>query len=609
MICNRTDNHAMQVPQFETTALITDDAVLAARVSSLFTRAGRYLPVMDGPRITRSDHPHEVTRRLQAAHRTACARLLMAGLPDAAKAALRRRNPAAVDLAGYDEVREALKGFVKLPREQLRCGPRNLGSALYLARLQRKELIVDEAAADAPGLVEASAHLLVACEAHDELAQVTASNLAFAYGASYLTFPALSKAEHGAWIEELYALGDGLDVTGRLADISARARAHFARVDLSKYQAILFVTFEFPWGIAFPEVPTTHLYGYPDLGRSVVVGLWASQSANRGGRNALLIEPTLVEGGEVEVIARALQRNRTMTRVLTHRAASVGRVTDLLDFMPHDVIVISSHAGDAQGERVTYQYGDDEGRQRTLVVDQTQSITYDRVEDKYPVLEFTRFVSLDGVSWEDDDAKKALPVGSAINKWASMDMLVRQRHVVAQEDISRVRMSMAMMLHDGPWLFISHGLHPAAAPLVLSNCCWSWHEIGARMMFAGCRGYVGALFPVTEVEAQEVGQALFQGSAGEPTFKALWRAQRQVYGVSARRPYAMLGLPSIHLPVNAVDTPKFLNDTYVAEIARWSDVGRRSSHPEAQAHARHAGNFLAADLQLFRKMVARMAAA
>lgn len=516
---------------------------------------------------------------------------------------MKHRWDGAMELAGYDELRSQLKGHVRLPREQLLWGAVNLGVGVYQARLQRKELVIAPGFNTANALVAAGAHLLVACEAGDPLAEVTASNLAFAYGASYLVFAQMPQQEHRAWVEELYALGEGGDVTAQLADVAARARARFDGHDLGRFKAILFVTGGFPWGIAFPEVPTTHMYRYPDFGRSVVAGLWASQSPARGARNALLIEPALVQGGEIDAIAKALNKNHTLTRILPHRAATISRVQHMMDFLPQDVIVISSHAGDAQGTRVTYQYEDDDGRQRTLVVDQTHSIGYDRTEDKFPVMEFTRFVSLDGVSWDDDVAKSELPVGTAITAWSKLDMLERTKYMVAEEDINRVASSMAMMLNDGPWLFISHGFHPAAAPLVLSNCCWSWHEIGLRMMFAGARGYVGALFPVTDVEAQEVGRALFAGKPGEPTFKALWRAQREVYGNSPRRPYVLLGLPSVYVPMNPVNSPVYLHEAYQKEIAHWSAAAEHYAEDELKDNAQRAANFLAEDFELFRRAV------
>jgi hypothetical protein len=604
---NLTENCWMLVvPRFETEALITDDAVLAAKVSSLFTRPARYLPVIDGPRMGRPDSSNELSRRVEAVRRVGAPRLFLAGLDQRCVAGLKRRLPTAVDVAGFDDLRRQLKGRVKLPREQLIWGTDNRGVGVYQARLQHKELSIGPGCSSPNALVVAGAHLLVACEAGDPLAEVTASNLAFAYGASLLVFDSLPKQKHRAWVEELYAMGDGGDVSARLADLATKARAHFGGHDLAQFRAILFVTDGFPWGVAFPEVPTTHMYQSPDFGRGVVAGLWASQSPTRGARNALLIEPALVEGGEVASIAKVLNKNGTLTRVLPQRAATISRVQHMMDLLPQDVIVISSHAGDAKGSRVTYQYEDDDGRQRTLVVDQTYSIGYEERDGKHPVTEFTKFVSLDGVNWDDDAGKAALPVGSAITAWSKLDMLERQKQVIAEEDITRVVFSMAMLLHDGPWLFISHGFHPAAAPLVLSNCCWSWHEIGSRMAFAGARGYVGALFPVTDAEAQEIGKAVFAGKPGEPTFKALWRTQNQVYGSSRRRPYAMLGLPSVYVPTNQVNSAAYMHNIYQDAISSWSAAVAHYADEELKANAQRAADFLTEDFELFKRVMSGM---
>lgn len=591
------------IPRFESTALVTDDPVLAARMSSVFVRPGRYLPIIDGPRMSRPDSGNEVTRRLDALSRTECDLLLVGGVEERGAAAMKHGWDGNMEIASYDEFRSKLKGRVRLPNEQLLWGTENLGNGVYQARLQRKELVVAPGCDSPNALVGAGMHLLVACEAGNPLVEVTASNLAFAYGASYLVFEQMPQREHRAWLEDLYALGDGGDVTAQFAEIAARARRWFEAHDLERFMAILFVTSGFPWGIAFPEVPTTHMYQDPDFGRSVIAGLWASVSPARGARNALLVEPALVQGGEIDAIAKALNQNRTLTRVLSRRAATISRVQYVMDFLPQDVIVISSHAGDAQGSRSTYQYKDDDGRERTLVVDQTYSIGYDREEDEIPVMEFTRFVSLDGVSWDDEAAKSALPVGTAIVAWSKLDMLERAHHVVAEEHISRVASSMAMMLHDGQWLFTSHGFHPAAAPLVLSNCCWSWHEIGSRMMFAGARCYIGTLFPVTDIEAQEVGRALFNGKPGEATFKALWRAQRAVYGKSPRRPYAMLGLPSVYVPVNPINSLAYLRDSYQKGIAYWSAAAERYAEAELKDNARRVTNFLMEDFELFNRAI------
>ena len=78
------------------------------------------------------------------------------------------------------------------------------------------------------------------------MAEVLASNLAFASGASFALFPELSEDERDTWLEEIYALGEGGDVVARFGDLAKRARSRMGPFDFAKYCTILFVTAGFP---------------------------------------------------------------------------------------------------------------------------------------------------------------------------------------------------------------------------------------------------------------------------------------------------------------------------------------------------------------------------
>lgn len=414
-------------------------------------------------------------------------------------------------------------------------------------------------------------------------------------------FTELAESDRENWLEEIYALGEGGDLTGRFSGLAQRARAHLGQLDFSRFKTVLFVTAGFPWGIAVPEVTTTHMYRYPDFGRAVIEGMWASQKTDRSARTALLIDPQTVEGSEIPAINQALLKNGTLTRVVRGPAATQTRVQFLLDLLPHDVIVLSTHAGDAPGERITYEYPDADGRQRKLVVDRAVGIGYDASEDKFMVMEYHRFHSLDGVDWRDKEGKAALPVGTAINTWSAMGGPIdRKDHIVAQQRIPRVIGSMAMRLHDGIWLYASHGFAPESAPLFVNNSCWSWHELSQRTTFAGARGYLGSLFPITDAEAQEIGRALFDQYIGQDLPRALWLAQRDIYGSSARRPYVMVGLPFIAIRPNIKDAVSHMNRAYVAGIAHWTERASSSPHEEVRRNAQRFSSFLIEDLQEFR---------
>jgi len=557
---------------------------------------------MDGPRMSRLDVDNETVRRRNAMVMTGARQVLLGGLPPLAVDAIRPgwRNCTVSDR--YDDHVQALRGTVKRPTSALRWGPDNLGVGLYRARLARQELQPDLDTSPPLNVVEAGTHLLVACERGDLLAEVLASNLAFACGASFAVFPELAESDRDNWLEEMYALGEGGDVTGRFSDLAQRALAHLGQLDFTRYKTILFVTAGFPWGIAVPDVATTHMYRYPDFGRAVVEGLWASQKANRSARTALLIDPQTVEGSEIPAINLALLKNGTLTRVVRGPAATQTRIQFMLDLLPHDIIVLSSHAGDAPGARLTYEYLDADGRQRTLVVDRALGIGYDAFDDMFRVMEYHRFHSLDGVDWRDKTGKAALPVGSAITTWSAMGGPVdRKDYIIDEQPIPRVIGSMAMRLHDGIWLFASHGFAPESAPLFVNNSCWSWHELSLRTTFAGARGYVGSLFPITDAEAQEVGQALFGRYIGQELPRALWLAQRDIYGTSARRPYVMVGLPFIAIRHNTTDAVSFMNKAYLDGIAHWTERASGSPHEEVRGNARRFSSFLSEDLQAFRQ--------
>jgi hypothetical protein len=75
--------------------IFSDDARLAAQASCLFAAPGRYLPVVDGPRIQRPDRDGEVTRRVNVGAHARSRRFILVGLEDTVAQALEARLPPA----------------------------------------------------------------------------------------------------------------------------------------------------------------------------------------------------------------------------------------------------------------------------------------------------------------------------------------------------------------------------------------------------------------------------------------------------------------------------------------------------------------------------------
>jgi hypothetical protein len=278
----------------------------------------------------------------------------------------------------------------------------------------------------------------------------------------------------------------------------------------------------------------------------------------------------------------------------------------LVNTMPFDIIVIASHAGDMDGERVTYVYDDFEGKSRKLVVDEATGFGVAGVADQVSVTTYSFFVELDGVAWDDPVARETLEVESAILAWTKLsEDQLRRTHRVDAKPLARVRGSMAIKMSDGVWMAPIHGMSPEAAPVVFNNSCSSWHELSKRFTFAGARSYVGTLFPVTDFEAQDVAQRVFVDGLGSNIAVAVWNAQQKVYGSGPRRPYVVVGLPFCEMRANPVPALEFLNDAYLGAIKAYRAKATRAPEADVRRNSQSYLDVLEGEFAGFRKRFIR----
>jgi hypothetical protein len=64
-----------------------------------------------------------------------------------------------------------------------------------------------------------------------------------------------------------------------------------------------------------------------------------------------------------------------------------------------------------------------------------------------------------------------------------------------------------------------------------------------------------------------------------------------------------VGLPSVYLPVNPVNSPAYPHEAYQKEIAHWSAAAERYAEEKLKGISRHAANFLAKDFALFKRVI------
>ena len=84
----------VQCPKISEIAVIADDAHLAAQLSCVLAVSGKYLPILEQPRLTRPDRDAEVIRCTNALARSKAKHFIFAGVGDITSTALSVGVPA-----------------------------------------------------------------------------------------------------------------------------------------------------------------------------------------------------------------------------------------------------------------------------------------------------------------------------------------------------------------------------------------------------------------------------------------------------------------------------------------------------------------------------------
>jgi len=261
-------------PRLSDTLLIGGNPHLLAELSSLLGRAHTYVPVLDGPRMWRNDADFEVTFRNNAAARSKARKFILAGLPEDAAAEFRTRFPAPRTFALRTTAEALLAGVVREKRGTLRASHSRPGPALLAALRGNRALEFDGDVSEAVVPLDRGRRHLVACEEGDLHAQVVAANYAFAFDADLVLMPKVAEDIAESLLAELYGVYEqrSVSATDAMRDIIAELRA-LSSLEIGQATAITFFTTTLPWGFAYPELPSSHVFNFPSVGLTVLNGI------------------------------------------------------------------------------------------------------------------------------------------------------------------------------------------------------------------------------------------------------------------------------------------------------------------------------------------------
>lgn len=451
-------------------------------------------------------------------------------------------------------------------------GNNRIGVGLLKALREERGITFEDKPSPDESVSSKSGHLVV-CEDGDELVQVIAANYAFALGAGLHLIPSVSREQSDDLLESFYKLYDrdtGISPSEAQQRLSNELLNICGSLPVPERGSITFVG-QLPYGFAYPEYPTTHLFEYPDLGCAVVNGFAAEQDSQPGTGVVTLVDPGTTLAPEIEAAVRLLKDRRAFIRVYQDKAANVRDVSDMIEHFPFDLLIIATHCGDSSGYRWTYEFTDSEGIDRTLVVDLAIGLARTDDPNILRVGQFMRFISLDGVDWSDPIAKAKLYVGMAMRDFHRMlESKPKELEPVKKELTDRVVGSSAMMMSDSNLLFAQPTIADVGTPIIINNACGSWHRLAGNMTFAGARAYVGTLFPITTSEAESVVLRILDKHWGKPLPVAVWAAQREVYRDNPRRPYVVAGVFPQRLRVKTVDFPRRIYRRLLRSLTGWT---------------------------------------
>ena len=156
----------------------------------------------------------------------------------------------------------------RLKKPPLTWGRDRIGIGLLKALRARSSIVFSDDPSPVEAVPSQMTHLVV-CEQGDDLAQVIAANYAYALRAGLCLIPEIDRRTSDELLESFYSLYDNPSVSPKetLERLKEELCGLTGPLPVPAGGSITFVTGGLPFGFSLPEVPSTHLFKYPDLGK------------------------------------------------------------------------------------------------------------------------------------------------------------------------------------------------------------------------------------------------------------------------------------------------------------------------------------------------------
>jgi hypothetical protein len=159
---------------------------------------------------------------------------------------------------------------------------------------------------------------------------------------------------------------------------------------------------------------------------------------------------------------------------------------------------------------------------------------------------FMSFLSLDSVSWKDEEGKRRMGAGDILKDFIEFDKRragdPKQFDIVESTQSPPIKSSDSLQMNDFAYCPLPQGVGGYMHPVVFNNACSSWRELAMRYGCAGASVYIGTSLDVLDSIARTVVVAFARAVAvGKNVGYALFKAHKKFTTELGYTPYLMYG--------------------------------------------------------------------
>ncbi len=526
---------------------IVGNVQVARALSQRFLAHRDYFAMMEEPRLARDDSGAEILRRTNLLGTIPHEYLILAGCSRETRELLQRgfsleyrqRVIEVEDECTMDDVLKPASNYcVKQEPDASPIDECGLGSLLASERI---------------GVIEKS----------DCVGEVIAENYCVANGYKILKIqPATQELVDEC--EDLLREWNCSEISLRRSQAKERLftllRDRVGGLERRAFELVVFFTRGIPYGVLPFKSPVVHLFLWPDLGLQILRGYCRASEPDSGIAVALLCDPGDTPESETRDVWHALEEKGIEILDLTGSRATVYRFMQLIERYPYDFALISSHAGEVDGKRVTVEFTSSKGVKYTVVYDLYASFARVSESDEVVVQETTVPVTVNGVPWfqrksEGDEELKDFDLREFCESKATNTLL-------RTEARKGMKFSNAIQLHNKlSWIPALHATGEMRYPIILNNACSSCAQMAGRFVFAGASVYIGTTKDIAASIASTCGlQFVRLATERDSIVHALFEAQKRFAEELGYSPYLYWGYPHSSL------RPTCLNNKRIREL-------------------------------------------